>query len=160
MEVPEWEETDVMASSTTRELAWMVCHCSSREDKRRRVDNSAYSRLAKVKVWVVLWAAWVAAWAVEWEEGEDGMAEECVKEAWTGEWEEEWEVAKGQEEEVGLVSNQTLVVSRVDSGLEVATQAPQSGVVGNNREGAEVSPEVVGGGFNQAPNFSKNVPIW
>ena len=115
----------------------------------------------EAETWEVEWAAaWEGAWAVEWEEGEDGMAEECVKEAWTGEWEEEWEVAKGQEEEVGLVSNQTLVVSRVDSGLEVATQAPQSGVVGNNREGAEVSPEVVGGGFNRAPNFSKNVPIW
>ena len=60
MEVPEWEETDVMASSTTRESAWMVIDCSSREDKRRRVVNSAYSRLAKVKVWVVLWAVeWV-----------------------------------------------------------------------------------------------------
>ena len=76
MEVPEWEETDVMASSTTRELAWMVCHCSSREDKRRRVDNSAYSRLAKVKVWVVLWAAWVAAWAEEW------VASAAKREVW------------------------------------------------------------------------------
>ena len=66
MEVPEWEETDVMASSTTRELAWMVCHCSSREDKRRQVVNSAYSRSVKVKVWVVLWAAWEAAWEAAW----------------------------------------------------------------------------------------------
>ena len=55
MEVPEWEETDVMACSTTRESAWMVCHCSSREDKWRQVNNAN-----KLKVWVVLWVAWEA----------------------------------------------------------------------------------------------------
>ena len=58
----------------------MVCHCSSREDKRRRVVNSAYSRLAKVKVWVVLWAAWEAAWAVEW--AVEWVASAAKREVW------------------------------------------------------------------------------
>ena len=109
----------------------------------------------EVETWEVEWAAaWEEAWAVEWEEGEDGMVEECGKGAWTGGWEVEWEAARGQGEEVGLVSKATLVVSREDSGQEVDTQVLLSGEVGSNREGAEVLPEVVGGGF-KTPNFSE-----
>ena len=109
----------------------------------------------------VIWEEeWAVAWAVEWEGGEDGMAEECDKGAWTEGWEEEWEVARDQEEEVGLVNNPTLVVSRGDSGQGVATQAPLSGVVASNRGGAEVSTEVVGGGFKKLQISHKNVPLW
>ena len=64
-------------------------------------------------------------------------------------------MVRGKEEEVGLVSKATLVVSKVDSGQEVATQGPQNGAAGSSRGGAEVSRGVVAGGFNETSIFSE-----